>query len=76
MPFDLFSVDDHIIEHATGVDRSAAGQVPRHVPVGHRGGRPGDWVWEGYKSPQMGLNAVAGKPQEEVDARAQPGSAT
>ena len=65
MRYDLFSVDDHIIEHRrVWLDRlpSKYHEVAPHVI--EEDGRE-YWVWEGTKSPQMGLNAVAGKPQEE-----------
>jgi predicted TIM-barrel fold metal-dependent hydrolase len=65
MPYDLFSVDDHIIEHArVWTDRLPAAYHDQCPHVVEEDGRE-YWVWEGYKSPQMGLNAVAGKPQEE-----------
>ncbi len=63
--FDLFSVDDHIIEHAkVWTDRLPAKYADVAPHVIERDGRE-YWVWEGETFPQMGLNAVAGKPQEE-----------
>ncbi len=65
MGYDLFSVDDHIIEHArVWTDRLPTKYHEACPHVVEEDGRE-YWVWEGTKSPQMGLNAVAGKPQEE-----------
>lgn len=61
----LFSVDDHIIEHArVWTDRVPARfrDVAPHVVEAD--GRE-YWEYEGRRAPTMGLNAVAGKPMEE-----------
>lgn len=65
MQYDLFSVDDHIIEPPTvWTDRlpRALQEVGPHVV--HEDGRQ-FWVFEGHKGVTMGLNAVAGKAYDE-----------
>jgi predicted TIM-barrel fold metal-dependent hydrolase len=65
MPFELFSVDDHIIEpRNVWTDRLPAKYAEEAPHVIEEDGRE-YWMWEGQKIAQMGLNAVAGKPQEE-----------
>ena len=65
MIYDLFSVDDHIIEHANvWTDRLPTRYHDKGPHVIEEDGRE-YWVWEGFKSTQMGLNAVAGKPREQ-----------
>ena len=65
MTYDLFSVDDHIIEHAkVWTDRLPSKYHDMGPHVVEEDGRE-YWVWEGFKSSQMGLNAVAGKPREQ-----------
>ena len=62
--FDLFSVDDHIIEHATvwsdRVPRRFLEMAPQVVVDGDRE----FWVYENRRGETMGLNAVAGKPNQ------------
>lgn len=66
--YELISVDDHIIEPPeVWVDRAPAKYkdlVP-HVIEMDNGVEA--WVVEGVPQPTMGLNAVAGKPQETWD---------
>ncbi len=65
MNYRLFSVDDHIIEPAhTWVDRLPAGLRDAGPHVIEEDGRE-YWVLEGAKQPNMGLNAVAGKPKDQ-----------
>ena len=65
MQYDLFSVDDHIIEHANvWSDRLPAKLHEAGPHVVEDDGRE-FWVYEGTADETMGLNAVAGKPQEE-----------
>ena len=65
MIYDLFSVDDHIIEHANvWTDRLPTKYHDKGPHVIEEDGRE-YWVWEGFESTQMGLNAVAGKPREQ-----------
>ena len=63
--FRLFSVDDHIIEHArVWADRVPAKYRAAAPHVVEESGRE-YWEYEGRRQETMGLNAVAGKPQEE-----------
>ncbi len=62
----IISVDDHVIEHPrvwqdrlAEQDRVAGPQIVE-TPEGHH-----VWRYEGKMYPQIGLNAVAGKPREE-----------
>lgn len=61
----LFSVDDHIVEPAdvwsSRLPRELAERAPRIV----EDDGCEYWLVEGRKMPTVGLNAVAGKPQEE-----------
>ncbi|MGO8860754.1 MAG: amidohydrolase family protein [Acidimicrobiales bacterium] len=61
----LFSVDDHIVEPpdvwSKRVPRRFLDEAPRIVDDGGSE----YWLVEGVKMPTVGLNAVAGKPQEE-----------
>ncbi len=63
----LFSADDHIIEHATvWTDRlpSKYRDVgPRVVDEGHQE----VWLYEDKRNLCMGLNAVVGRPKEELN---------
>lgn len=63
----LFSVDDHVIEHA-GVwqDRVPARLRDAAPKVVADAGRE-YWEFEGRRAATMGLNAVAGKPREQWD---------
>lgn len=63
--YQLFSVDDHIVEPpGVWVDRVPAAVRDRVPHVVEADGRQ-MWVWEGGQELTMGLNAVAGKPREE-----------
>jgi predicted TIM-barrel fold metal-dependent hydrolase len=63
--FDLFSADDHVVEHArVWTDRVSTRHRERAPHVIEEDGRE-YWVYEDVKSPQMGLNAVAGKRADE-----------
>src|SRR5205809_116555 len=65
MPFDLFSADDHVIEHGrVWTDRIAARFRDAAPQVVEEDGRE-FWTYEGTRSAQMGLNAVAGKSADE-----------
>lgn len=67
MDYDLFSVDDHVIEHGTvWTDRLPARLHDVAPHVVEEDGRE-YWVYEDQRGLTMGLNAVAGKPQEEWD---------
>lgn len=63
--YDLFSVDDHIIEPR---DLWTSRLPAKYVEDGPRVIAADDreyWIWEGKRLETMGLNAVAGKPQEQ-----------
>jgi len=62
----LVSVDDHVVEPPDMFDR--------HIPAGYRDRAPrvirkqdgsDVWLFEGRQMPNIGLNAVAGRPPEE-----------
>jgi len=62
--YELISVDDHIIEPPrVWADRLPAKFQEAGPHVIDEGGREW-WVYEGNRVDTMGLNAVAGKPQE------------
>jgi predicted TIM-barrel fold metal-dependent hydrolase len=65
----LISVDDHLVEPPhVWQDRLPAalrGAGPRIVREGGPQGATDVWVYEGRRYPQIGLNAVAGRPPEE-----------
>lgn len=64
--YTIISVDDHLIEPADlfegRVPAKLADRAPRVVTV--EGGRE-TWVYEDAFYPQVGLNAVAGRPKDE-----------
>ncbi len=63
----LFSVDDHIIEHATvWTDRMPAKYRDVAPRVIEEDGRE-YWVYEDKRGETMGLNAVAGKPRDQIN---------
>lgn len=65
--YKLFSVDDHIVEHArVWTDRVSAKYADTAPHVIEEDGRE-FWVYEDKRLMTMGLNAVAGKPREEWD---------
>jgi predicted TIM-barrel fold metal-dependent hydrolase len=64
----LVSVDDHVVEPPNMFDNHVPAkwrdQAPKSVrkPEGHE-----VWVFEGNEIPNIGLNAVAGRPPEDYD---------
>src|SRR5437588_4569503 len=64
----LVSVDDHVVEPPDMFDRHVPAkwrdQAPKSVrkPEGHD-----VWVFEGNEIPNIGLNAVAGRPPEDYN---------
>lgn len=65
--YKIFSVDDHIIEHATVfTDRVPAKYLDTAPHVVEEEGRE-YWEYENERITTMGLNAVAGKPRETWD---------
>ena len=62
----LVSVDDHVIEPANMFDRHIPSRWKDRAPKMVQN-RNGDdmWTFEGSLLPNIGLNAVAGRPPEE-----------
>ncbi|MEB3070695.1 amidohydrolase family protein [[Mycobacterium] vasticus] len=61
----IVSVDDHLVEHPrVWQDRLPAKDKENGPRIVEDGGKH-IWVFEGQTFPTIGLNAVAGKPQEE-----------
>jgi predicted TIM-barrel fold metal-dependent hydrolase len=64
--FILVSVDDHVVEPANMFDQHLAPQwKPRAPRVVHKKDGSDVWVFEGAQIPNIGLNAVVGRPPEE-----------
>lgn len=64
MAYDLFSADDHVIEHGrVWTDRVSAKYRDLAPHVVEEGDRE-FWAYEDTRSAQMGLNAVAGKKSD------------
>ena len=63
----LVSVDDHVVEPPDMFERPPAGQVARRRARRSSAGADGSdvWVYDGNEIPNIGLNAVAGRPPEE-----------
>jgi predicted TIM-barrel fold metal-dependent hydrolase len=65
--FILVSTDDHVVEppdlFAGRLPAAFAGRAPR---VDRRGDGTDAWVFEGVAIPQVAMNAVAGRPPEEL----------
>src|ERR1700739_1117425 len=62
----MISVDDHVVE--------PPGMFDRHIPARYSGAAPkivktedgsDVWTFDGWGVPNIGLNAVAGRPKEE-----------
>jgi predicted TIM-barrel fold metal-dependent hydrolase len=63
----LFSADDHIIEHATvWQDRVPAKHRDQAPRVVEEDGRE-YWVYAGTRGETMGLNAVVGRPRDQLN---------
>lgn len=68
MTYELISVDDHIIEPPdVWADRLPAKYADHAPKVIVREDGSEAWVVNGVAQPTMGLNAVAGRPQEQWD---------
>ena len=66
--YELISVDDHIIEPPdVWTERVAANHRDLAPRVVERDDGAEAWIVNGEPQPTMGLNAVAGRPQEEWD---------
>jgi len=62
----LVSVDDHLVEPPDLFERSLPRQWRERAPrVVHKSDGSDVWTWEGQQIPNIGLNAVAGRPPEE-----------
>jgi predicted TIM-barrel fold metal-dependent hydrolase len=64
----LVSVDDHVVEPPSMFDNHLPAKWKDHAPKSVK--RPDGtdvWVYEGSEIPNIGLNAVAGRPPEEYN---------
>ena len=62
----LISVDDHLVEPPTMFDGHIPDKYRDHAPKVVRKGNGADvWIFNGQEIPNIGLNAVAGRPKEE-----------
>jgi len=64
----LVSVDDHVVEPPNLFDNHLPAKWKEYAPKSVRKDSGIDvWVYEGNEIPNIGLNAVAGRPPEEYD---------
>jgi predicted TIM-barrel fold metal-dependent hydrolase len=64
----LVSVDDHVVEPPTLFDKHLPDKWKDLAPKSVRKPEGNDvWVYEGVEIPNIGLNAVAGRPPEEYN---------
>jgi predicted TIM-barrel fold metal-dependent hydrolase len=62
----LVSVDDHVVEPANLFDQHLPARFKEHAPRVVRKSDGSDvWVYQGQQIPNIGLNAVVGRPPEE-----------
>ncbi|MFQ5665606.1 MAG: amidohydrolase family protein [Candidatus Binatia bacterium] len=62
----LVSVDDHVVEPPTVFEHHLAAEYKARAPhVVHKRDGTDVWVFEGEQIPNIGLNAVVGRPPEE-----------
>ena len=62
----LVSVDDHVVEPPNMFDQHLPSKYRERAPrVVHKKDGSDVWVFEGRQMPNIGLNAVAGRPREE-----------
>ena len=62
----LVSVDDHVVEPPDMFDDFVPAKYKDRAPrVVHRDDGTDHWLYEGSQIPNIGLNAVAGRPKEE-----------
>ena len=62
----LVSVDDHVVEPADMFQNHLSPQYKAEAPRVVRKSDGSDvWVWQGQQIPNIGLNAVVGRPPEE-----------
>ncbi len=64
----LVSVDDHVVEPPTLFDNHLPARWKDLAPKSvHKDDGTDVWVYEGVEIPNIGLNAVAGRPPEEYN---------
>ncbi len=64
----LVSVDDHVVEPPTLFDNHLPAKWKQYAPKSvHKDDGTDVWVYEGNEIPNIGLNAVAGRPPEEYN---------
>jgi predicted TIM-barrel fold metal-dependent hydrolase len=63
----LVSVDDHVVEPPDLFEGHVPGRWRDQAPRTERKNGKDFWVFEGAKIPNIGLNAVAGRPPEDYD---------
>jgi predicted TIM-barrel fold metal-dependent hydrolase len=62
----LVSVDDHVVEPARMFEGRLPSKYREHAPrFVHKDDGTDIWLYEGVELPNIGLNAVAGRPPEE-----------
>jgi predicted TIM-barrel fold metal-dependent hydrolase len=62
----LVSVDDHVVEPPHVFERHLTPQYKSKAPrVVHKPDGSDVWVWQGEQIPNVGLNAVVGRPPQE-----------
>ena len=66
----MISVDDHVVEPPDVFDGRLAAKYSDRAPhIVHKDDGSDVWVFEGRQMPNIGLNAVAGRPPEEARSR-------
>jgi hypothetical protein len=63
----LVSVDDHVVEPPDLFEGHVPGRWRDQAPRTERKNGKAFWVFEGAKIPNIGINAVAGRPPEDYD---------
>ena len=68
----LVSVDDHVVEPPTLFDNHLPDKWKEFAPkFVHKDNGTDVWSYQGAEIPNIGLNAVAGKPPEEYGIRSE-----
>jgi len=64
----LVSVDDHVVEPPGFLEPHPPARYRQAAPqVEHRSDGTDFWVYDGRRLPNVGLNAVVGRPRDEYD---------